>query len=84
MTVNPQDMIVLYGTSWCGDTRRTRNFLEQNQISYQWVDIDVDAEGRRFVEDTNKGFRSVPTIVFQDGSILVEPSTQELTNKLGL
>ena len=76
--------IIIYGTTWCGQTRMARVIFDQNHISYQWVDIDQDAVGRRFVEETNHGYRSVPTIVFQDGSILVEPSSSELLIKLGL
>lgn len=37
-----------------------------------------------FVEQTNKGMRSIPTIVFPDGSVLVEPSNAELAEKLGM
>jgi mycoredoxin len=74
--------IVMYGTTWCGDTRRSRAFLEGKKIPYRWVDIELDAEGRRFVEKVNKGFRSVPTIVFPDGTILTEPSNTVLANKI--
>ncbi len=76
--------IKLYGTSWCGDTRRARAVFDQNKINYTWIDIDQDLEARKFVEQTNSGFRSVPTIVFPDGSILVEPSESKLRIKLGL
>ena len=81
---NSQTQIVLYGTTWCYDSRRARAVLDQNQIPYQWVDIDQDMEGRKYVEQVNNGFRSVPTIVFPDGSMLVEPSNTELKAKLGL
>ena len=76
--------IVMYGTSWCGGTRRARLVFDQNHIAYRWVDIDKDADARHFVEETNHGYRSVPTIVFPDGAILVEPSELELSKKLGL
>ncbi|MGD0003597.1 MAG: glutaredoxin domain-containing protein [Anaerolineaceae bacterium] len=76
--------IVIYGTSWCGGTRRARLILDQNHITYRWVDIDKDADARHFVEVTNHGYRSVPTIFFPDGTILVEPSELELSKKLGL
>jgi mycoredoxin len=76
--------IAIYGTSWCGGTRRARLVFDQNHIAYRWVDIDKDAAARKFVEETNHGYRSVPTIVFSDGSILVEPSDLELSKKLGL
>jgi mycoredoxin len=46
------------------------------------VDIDKDKKGEEFVLFTNHGMRSVPTIVFEDGSILVEPNDTQLTQKL--
>jgi mycoredoxin len=79
-----QTEIIMYGTVWCGETRRARVVFDQNKIPYRWVDIDQDIDGGKFVEKTNHGYRSVPTIVFPDGSILVEPSTFELRKKLGL
>lgn len=78
------DQILFYGTTWCGDTRRARRIFDENSIPYQWIDIDQDAEARKYVEDVNRGFRSVPTIVFPDGSMLVEPTSSELMRKLGL
>ena len=76
--------IVMYGTSWCGGTRRARMVFDRNQIPYRWIDIDKDADARHFVEGTNHGYRSVPTIIFPDGTILVEPSDLELSRKIGL
>lgn len=76
--------IIMYGTTWCGDTRRARSFFDRHQIAYKWIDINLNAEGRAFVEKTNGGKRSVPTIVFPDGSILVEPSSSQLAQKLGI
>jgi len=78
------DMIKLYGTSWCGGTRRARRMLDDNKIAYRWIDIEEDKEAGDFVEKTNNGFRSVPTILFPDGSLLVEPSDAELAEKLGI
>ncbi len=75
--------ITVYGTYWCGDCAWVRRFLDGNHIQYQWVDIDADKSGEDFVLTTNQGVRSVPTIVFMDGSILVEPNTSELVSKLG-
>jgi hypothetical protein len=46
------------------------------------MDIDRDRAGEKFVIQTNRGNRSIPTIVFADGSILVEPPNAELSAKL--
>lgn len=79
-----QGRIIMYGTTWCYDTRRARSVFEQNNIPYTWIDIDQDMEARKYVEKVNHGYRSVPTIIFPDGSILTEPSNMELMRKLGL
>jgi glutaredoxin len=76
--------IIMYGTTWCGDTRRARRFFDEHNIPYKWIDIDQDTTARKFVEETNHGFRSVPTIIFPDGSKLVEPTTSQLAAKLGI
>lgn len=78
-----EDQIIVYGTTWCVDCYRTRRILERKGIDYIWVNIDRDKTGERLVLDINNGNRSVPTILFEDGSILVEPSTQDLEDKLG-
>lgn len=82
MEKQPQPTITVYGTSWCGDCNRARRFFDERSIAYTWIDIDTDLQARKFVEETNHGFRSVPTIIFPDGSILVEPSYSQLVKKL--
>lgn len=79
-----QSEITIYGTTWCGGSRRARLLFERHGISYQWVDIDRDPAAAEFVEKANRGYRSVPTIVWPDGSMLVEPSETELAKKLGI
>lgn len=76
--------VKFYGTSWCYSSRKARGIFDQNNIQYDWFDIDYDEEARKFVEETNHGYRSVPTIVFPDGTIMVEPTADELAAKLGL
>jgi mycoredoxin len=76
--------ISVYGTNWCGDCRRVRTFLDNKKIPYTFINIDQDKTSEQFVIKTNRGMRSVPTIVFEDGSILVEPSTKTLADKLGI
>jgi glutaredoxin-like protein len=76
--------IIVYGTKWCSHSKRTRRFLDEQQINYEWIDIDQDSEAEAYVKQINHGYRSVPTIVFPDGTTLTEPSNAELTSKLGL
>lgn len=78
------ETIVIYGTTWCGDCRRTRIFFDRNQITYKFIDIDRDPQARAYVEKVNHGNRSVPTIVFPNGDLLVEPSTSQLITRFGI
>ena len=73
--------IIMYGTLWCGDTRRARAYLDKNNIPYRFINIDRDRDARAYVEKVNNGFRSVPTILFPDNSMLVEPSENTLAGK---
>jgi glutaredoxin len=79
----PETQIIVYGTNWCYASRRARAFLDEHQIPYTWIDVDKDTDASKLVEKINKGFRSVPTILFPDGSILVEPSSSQLATKFG-
>jgi thioredoxin reductase (NADPH) len=76
--------ITLYGAHWCPDCRRSKQFLGEHQIPYNWVDIEQDPAGEAFVIEKNGGKRIIPTIVFEDGSFVVEPSNAQLAAKLGL
>jgi len=76
--------ITVYATNWCPDCIRTRNFLRRHSVAFTWVNIDKDEEAERFVREVNNGNRSVPTIQFEDGTFLVEPTNQELGDKLGI
>lgn len=79
-----QPDITVYGANWCPDCRRAKKFLGEQQIEYKWVDIERDPQAVAYVERVNNGKRMIPTIVFGDGSILVEPSNADLATKLGL
>ena len=79
-----QEEIIVYGTDWCGHSRRVIRYLKSQGLTVRYIDIDVDSEGRTFLTEFNNGFRSVPTVVLTDGSILTEPSTTELAQKLNI
>ena len=78
------DVIKVYGASWCPDCRRAKRFLGDQRISFEWHDIEVDPDGVRTVQERNDGKNIIPTIVFPDGSHLSEPSNEELAEKIGL
>ena len=76
--------VTVYGAPWCPDCKRAKKFLAEHRVAYEWVDIDENAEALRYVEQVQNGGRTIPTVVFADGSMLLEPSDEELARKLGL
>ncbi len=78
------DLIKVYGASWCNDCRRAKKFLGDQRVSYEWFDIEHDPSLIEEVHARNDGKNIIPTIVFPDGTHLAEPSNEELANKLGL
>ena len=78
------EKITVYGATWCPDCTRAKQFLGEQRIHYTWIDIEQQTEYQTYVESVNNGKRIIPTIVFEDGSILVEPSNAQLAQKLGL
>jgi len=76
------DPITVYATTWCGDCHRARRVLDRVGARYRWIDVDRDPEAEAEAIRLNGGRRKVPTIRFPDGSILVEPTDDELEAKL--
>lgn len=78
------NQIIVYSAVWCPDCKRAKKFFGEQRVPYVNIDIEQDAGAMAFVEKINDGKRIIPTIVFPDGSILVEPSNAGLAAKLGL
>ena len=76
------EQIKVYGTKWCPDCVRVKQVFSRHNIKYTWIDIEQDEQACAYVEKVNGGYQSVPTIVFPDGSVLVEPSNDALEKKL--
>lgn len=76
--------ITVYGAYWCPDCRRAKKFLGEQLIPFNWVDIEQDSAAEQLVLQKNAGKRIIPTILFEDGTFLVEPSNADLAKKLGL
>ena len=74
--------IIFYATKWCPDCLRAKRIMEREAVKFQEINIDGNQEAATMVRQLNNGNRSVPTIVFPDGTQLTEPSSSELRQKL--
>lgn len=76
-----EERIKMYATRWCGDCRMAKRWFDAHDIPYDYINIEEDEHAAAYVLSVNKGMQSVPTIVFPDGSILVEPGARQLAAK---
>lgn len=74
--------ITMYGAEWCGDCRRSKRFLDSNNVKYNYIDVEADVSASDKVIEINGGQRSIPVIIFSDGTHLTEPSDIALKDKL--
>ena len=79
-----EQRIRVFGAPWCPDCKRSKQFLGEQRIPYDWIDIEQDETGRKYVQQVNDGKQIIPTILFADGSILVEPTNADLARKLDI
>ncbi len=76
--------VTVYGAPWCPDCRRAKKFLGEHRVDYHWADIDQLPDAVGVVEALQNGGRTIPTVVFPDGTHLVDPTNEQLARKLGL
>ena len=75
-------MVTMYTTEWCGYCARLKSGLQRAGIRYDEVDIETVPAAAELVMQVNGGNRTVPTVVFADGSALTNPSVQQVADKL--
>ncbi|MBT0994473.1 mycoredoxin [Cellulomonas sp. DKR-3] len=75
--------VTMYSTTWCGYCRRLKTQLDSAGIGYTEVDIEEHPDAGELVASLNGGNRTVPTVLFPDGSAATNPSLVEVRQRLG-
>jgi mycoredoxin len=75
-------VLTMYSTSWCGYCHRLKSQLGREGIAYQVIDIERDEVSAEFVMSVNGGNQTVPTVRFEDGSALTNPSIIDVKERL--
>ena len=83
-TLQTAQKVKMFATKWCGDCRMAKRWFDTHAIAYDYINIEEDESAADFVMKVNGGMRSVPTIIFPDGSVLVEPGPRELAAKFSM
>jgi mycoredoxin len=71
--------LTMYTTVWCGHCRRLKAQLTRAGISFREVDIEQDAAAAAFVAGFTGGDQTVPTVLLPDGSVLTNPTIDQIT-----
>jgi mycoredoxin len=77
-------MLTMYSTPWCGYCRRLARQLDHEGIRYVVVDIEDDPAAAAYVTSVNGGNRTVPTVRFEDGTALTNPTLTEIRQQLSV
>ncbi|WP_100445601.1 mycoredoxin [Glycomyces xiaoerkulensis] len=72
----------MFSTSWCGYCRRLKMVLDSEGVRFEEVNIEDDPEAAEWVMGVNGGNRTVPTLRFDDGTALTNPSPAQVKAKL--
>jgi glutaredoxin len=80
--------VMLYAISTCGWCRRTRKFLEDRDVAFDFIYMDL-VEGQERADALEEVRRwnpakSFPTLVVDDAEAVVGYRTNEITEVLGL
>ena len=70
--------LTVYSTPWCGFCTRLKRQLDASGVVYRDVDIDDDPVAAAYVMDVSGGSRTVPTVVFADGTALMNPPLKDV------
>ena len=74
--------LTMYTTTWCGFCRNLKKQLARDGIEIAEVDIERDEAAAEFVMSVNGGNQTVPTVVFPDGTAMVNPSAAQVKAQL--
>lgn len=81
----PYEGVRVVGAQWSPLCHEVKDFLGRNSIPYQWMDIERDAEAKRLFESASPGETpNMPVLFFPDGTVLVQPTRQQIAEKAGL
>lgn len=77
-------ILKVYGADTCSDCRRAKQYLDSLEVPFDWIDLELRPDEIETVKNLNNGRRTIPVVVFPDGSHLTEPTNAELGAKLGV
>ncbi|MGF3053996.1 glutaredoxin family protein [Microbacterium sp. YY-03] len=81
MTTPAADTITMFGAEWCSDCRRTKKQLDELGITYTYVDLEAEPAAADVAREIS-GRMNIPVVVYPDATHHVEPSNDDVEQKL--
>ena len=75
-------MVTMYSTTWCAYCSRLKRSMQSEGIEFAEVNIEEDEAAADLVMRANGGNRTVPTLIFDDGTALTNPSLRQVKEQL--
>ncbi len=80
-----RNKMVVYGHDFCGQSRILTRVLKKSEIEYEYRDVvNGKPVWQKELKKLANGNLSVPTVVFPDGEVLVEPWPEQVLDRLGV
>ena len=77
--------VIVYGHRYCSQAGWLKCVLNKNRVDYEWRDVhSADAGYADELRSLTGGYLSVPTVIFPDGSVMVEPWPGQVLQELGI
>lgn len=76
--------IRIIGHRWSPESHAVRDFLARNQVPHQWLDAISDEGAHDLLALAGADAKTLPVVVFEDGSVLTQPTTEVLAERIGL
>ncbi len=84
MQTTPEEKLIVYGHNYCAQAFTLARTLKKHGIAHEWR--DVKGNNPHFKEELRElanGNLSVPTVIFPDGTVMVEPPNRIVLETLG-
>jgi thioredoxin reductase (NADPH) len=80
-TATASDVVQIVGDQWQARCHNVKDLLARHRVPYQWIDTSSDDEEEE--EQEREAANDAPRLIFPDGSELIDPSDEQIAQKLG-
>src|SRR5450631_2190007 len=80
----PFEGLRVIGNRWSLRDHEVRSFLSRNHVPYRWMDVAGNQDATKLLKERGLALDQLPVVLFQDGTVLLEPDLEVLAARVGL